>query len=56
MTDAERAALHSLALAVRDLQSRLGTLEAFAVNLLRRIQLHEAGLAVYQIDDRRDVH
>lgn len=56
MTEAElQVTLRALALAVNDLQTRLGRLEAFALTMNRRLRLQEAGTALYEIDavDRR---
>ena len=56
MTEAElQVTLRALALAVNDLQTRLGRMEAFALSINRRLQLQEAGTALYEIDavDRR---
>ena len=56
MTEAElQITLRALALAVNDLQTRLTRLEAFALSMNRRLQLQEAGTALYEIEavDRR---
>ena len=56
MTEAElQVTLRALALAVNDLQTRLGRLEAFALTMNRRLRLQEAGTALYEIEatDRR---
>lgn len=56
MTEAElQVTLRALVLAVNDLQTRLGRLEAFALTINRRMQLQEAGTALYEMEavDRR---
>lgn len=56
MTEAEiQVTLRALALAVNDLQTRLTRMEAFALSMNRRLQLQEAGTALYEIEsvDRR---
>lgn len=51
MTEAElHATLNALALAVSDLQLRLSRLESFALSMNRRLQLNEAGQALYEIN------
>lgn len=56
MTDLElHTTLRALALAVSDIQERLTRLEAFSLSMNRRMQLQEAGVALFEIEhtDRR---
>lgn len=51
MTETElHATLNAIALAVADLQTRQSRLEAFVLSLNRRLQLNEAGQALYEIN------
>ena len=52
MTEREtEMALHALAMAVADLRDRLTRLEAFTLSVNKRLQLNEAGLSLYEINE-----